>query len=464
MTLLLALACHDPDPVVPDSGTFPEPPTGETGVEPPALTASCAADPANVLRYTCQVHVSPPQPVELTVADGAGARPEQVFGSAEVASDHLVHAWFLTAQTPYQWTVTALDTGETAEGQWFTGALPAGTNAPLVTFSGSSTARKIGYLSPCTDGAYVLVADPSDGAVVWYEDVALGPFGLLGGASFTEDRTVIAVVDGGLVEVDLAGDRRLELYPGTQFPGYSHHDVFRRDGLTYALFEEVVHLDWGQYKLDGFFVFDAAGEVVGEWHLADWFLPPDDGTDDLGNVEDYSHANAIWVDAAGRVTVSFRHLSAYVVVDGDPDSPRFGAVVDSVGSTNSPVPSATALTPGALDPFDFQRQHNVHWLDETHLTLFDNRFPGLDNSRVLELELDPAAGTVVATRAWELPRQCDYQGSAWRTAAGNPLATCGPTGEGWEFDLDDATVVWSGQPQCATGLTVGVPRLVPLEW
>ncbi len=425
-----------------------------------AISATCALQPDNSLRVDCEVTVDPPQAVEVRYRRADGAGRERVRRSDAPADRHDLTLWYLSPDADHEIEVHPADGGAPFVTVVRTGALPAVADVVVQT-EGTSSAALFGSTSPCPGGAGI-VWDPATREVVWYQPFGGGPGGFLEGVSFSDEGTVLGLSAGAVTEVDLAGDRVRLLRQGLELPLRAHHDVFRRAGLTYVLFQEVLPPD--DVWIDGFYVFDAGG-LLWEWHLAD-VVPPPQPQGRFGT--DWSHANAVWADASGDVYVSFRHLSAVVKVEGDPADPAFGEIRWRLaGTADSPLGTDLSLDTGAGLP-GFEQQHNAHVLDDGTLTLFDNR-QGLERSRILDLAVDEAAGTATAVRWWDVPGElsgpghCDFQGSAWRTAAGNPVATCAPFRTGTEYDAVTGEVVWTGTLTCATGSGTYVPRFVPLE-
>lgn len=435
----------------------------DTGSPPPPPLAGHCSLSDNVLRASCTIEVDPPQPVEVVFRPEDGRLPERVHGSPEALALHQVGLHFMRPETPYRYTIRALDSGEELQGTFTTGVLPAPAAATL-SVTGVSTSPMVGMASPC--GAYGVIFN-TRGDLLWYEDLSQGTHSFLEGVSFTEDQTIIGLANGDLLEVDLRGQRGLELSLGEDFSDRIHHDVFRRDGLTYVLFQETT--DDGLYLLDGFYVFDDTGAQIAEWRLSDHHVPVPSFSPP--NPVDYSHANAIWVDAQGDVLVSLRHLSAFVKVAGL-QRVDFGALRWTMtGDPLSPMVSDFVLDDltGGLE--GFIRQHNVHVLEDGRYAMFDNRALFTERSRLLLLEVDEPGRVATITEAYDLNLHCDFQGGAWHTIAGNPMATCAPLHEAFEFAAGSASdgsapesPLWEGEVRCEQGTSPYTPRFVPLDW
>jgi hypothetical protein len=473
-SLTLVVSACSPTDANTDPGTSPidtDVTDTDTGPPPPpGLTAGCSPVYDNTLRFTCAVTVEPPQGVEVRFAPADGSGAERVHTSPAAASTHAVPLYLMRPETDYAVTVTADDPslGEIVTTVT-TGIVPLGANIAFA-HEGATVTPLVGFASPCLKGAFAVVAEPATQQIVWYQNFTESEFGFLDAASFTEDGTVLVVVGGGVVEVALDGTVLLSVEATEAMPtgptiNGMHHDVFRKSGLTYAIFRETVLVGDQNHQLDGFYVFDDTGALVAEWHLKDHFTPSDatgSGPDSIP--EDTSHANAVWVGDDGTILFSLRHLSAVLAIAGV-DRPDFGTVLWRLSGDGGEIGSDFVLTSTTTGPVSFVHQHNAHLLPDGHLTMFDNRSLLIEPSRVLDLTIDPVAGTAVIEREYVLPEHCDYQGGAWRTPAGRPLATCAPYRDAFEFDPAKNDVWdWSLEAECVDTFASHVPRFVPLDW
>ena len=456
-TLLALSACAADSPVQTD----PDPPPGATSAsEPPTLSARCAPDPSgNALRFACTVEADPPGAVSVRFEPVDGSRPARVHTGEEE-----VWMYFMAPDTAYRWEASSVDHPEVfVEGQVTTGS--PGTQAHVIaTRSGSSTAPRFLTSSPCSGGT-VLVIDP-DGTVLWYQDLSqqgVTP-AMIEVVHFTEDETVLAISSEFVVEVDWTGRTLQVLTPGFDGGTVIHHDVFRRQGHTYTLFQETLNLGGDTTYLDGFYVHDAQGDLVTTWRLIDHFTPPIP-PEGHGGVVDYSHANAIFVQEDGDVLLSFRHLSTVIEVRGDPFAPDFGEILWVLSGDPSTDALGSDFTLASIGDWPgFVHQHHAHRLPNGRISLFDNRKDVSQRSRVLEISLDEETGMAQMERVWDLGRFCAFQGASWPTATGNPLATCSPEGTAIELQADDPTeVVFEITLQCGSGSSHYIPRFVPLS-
>lgn len=468
MLLAWTLACAG------DEGTTPSPTTADTAgtdlpVEHSGTTApvavTCVEQPDNTLRRTCGVRVHPAAPVRLTWArtDGLGAVREVVDDAETV--QHTLDVVFLASEHEYAWTLTAPgDDTPLATGTFTTGPLPREARVRLTTLSGASTAPYVGMSTPCTGGGTAIVVETATSEVVWYQALADGPT-FLEGVAFTEEHTVLGIDGDSVQEVDLAGREVLRITPQDLERRRVHHDVFRRDGLTYVLYQQPLTIPAGSYMVDGFLVLRGQ-ELVATWFLGDHFTP---SVPPLTQAIDWSHANAVWADEQGNVLLSLRALSAVLSIDGRWGTPDGGEIRWVLAAPGSELVSDLTLASELGDPVDFDRQHNPWILPDGRLTMFDNR-PPPEASRIIDLRVDETARTATIERAYAIPSDapagghCDYQGSSWRTPAGRPLATCAPVRYAYEFDPDTAEVTWGVAAGCDGGSETYIPRFVPLDW
>lgn len=419
-----------------------------------AIAASCVVAEDNVLRYVCDVRVDPPGPVEVAFQPEDGGGPPRVHRSDAVVTDHTVTLWRMAPRTAYSWTATAVG-GEAREatGRFETGEAPEGARV-LGDVLGTPTFPYVLVASPCSVGAVVVVMSTA-GDVVWYHDFAERPGEVIRAASFTEDGTVLALVGERIAEVDLLGGALLNLAVGTDFAHSVHHDVFRKDARTYALFEETVEWQGYSYLLDGYYVFDADGSIGTTWRLFEHFQPPDPSD----AIFDYSHMNSLFVDDAGDVYLSMRNISALAKVSGSTGEILWRLSGDP---GRSPFGSDFTLTSAVPDVLpSFQQQHNLNLLPDGRFALFDNRIVASERSRVLVVALDGNEARI--EEAYRLPQHCPFQGSAWHTAGGNPVGGCAPSRVGFEFDAGASEPRWSMGLRCLGGGNNAVPRFVPME-
>ncbi|MBX2800717.1 MAG: aryl-sulfate sulfotransferase [Myxococcales bacterium] len=462
----LGLGCVQPEPT---GVTEPQAPTADTASPSLVVKADCLLT-ANVLRAQCTVDLAEPRGVRLTYVPEDGSLPARVVDSPELVDSHTFLLTMMKQDAPY--AVTAMVSGERAGPPWRgslrTGIAPEGAQTRLVGATGQPTLPLVGLSSACAEGAFAVVLSTS-GELVWYHDFATGTSAALDAVSFTDERTVLAIIDGGVREVDLAGEVLLDV-EGSTLGRRLHHDVFRRDGRTWVLYNALFPTEEANFLLDGFLVLDADGKVETDWFLGDHHTP-DAGAGTGLVLDDYSHANSVWADASHDVLLSLRHQSAVLKVAGSGE--RTGEVLwRLVGHPNSAFEGDFVLDDQTGGHDTFAQQHNAHLLPDGRLAIFDNRFGSPQSSRVVVMDLDEAGGVARIEEAYDLSQSCPFQGSAYHTATGNPLAGCAGARQVTELaagvlngTTEPEPPLWSARADCDSDQHQFVPRFFPLdEW
>ncbi len=456
LCLLTALAACTPSD---DSATPGGTPTGTPGTEV-QMTVSCAVQEANRLRYDCEIASTTPGAIDVSWQAEGG--PLRQLSTETTGTEH--HITLYAMKSGRELTVH-FDGPDGRKTRKITpDPIPSFIQSDIEIEGQGSTPVLLSL--PCIEGQALAIIDV-DGEVLWYQMYELeGPRGPVdGGYEFTRDGTVLAAFGPTITEITLAGEEVGRWTAGTDFPDAPlHHDVHRgANGLTYALFaEEVAEAD-GSYVMDGVFVFDGP-DLVATWHLAD-HIQASGGTGGIGfwngvfpGATDYSHGNSVVVDADGSMYLSLRWLSAGLRIDGDPDSPTFGAIDwQLVGDPASPLVGDFTLSSAVGGPADFIGQHHVNPTPDGRLALFDNRKTG--SSRGLILELDEGLGTAEIQESWDIGWICSAQGANHVLPNGNALLTCATSGLVAEYAPGLPDPVWSLNLTC--GVFTMVPRGVP---
>lgn len=177
--------------------------------------------------------------------------------------------------------------------------------------------------------------------------------------------------------MDLSG---VELFPPGDAPGSSNAVV--RSGVIQEL--------------------DANEQLVWEWHLADHidFMEVDPARLNNPNNVDWSHSNALELDADGNILLSNRHFNSIIKVNRNN-----GEIMWSLGGASNDF--GFGGDPG------FWGQHDIRRLPNGHITLFDNGLADTHPCRAVEYALDETAMT--ATAVWS----GSYGGAAWSRAMGS---------------------------------------------
>jgi hypothetical protein len=433
---------------------------------PDLVAATCAPDPANGLRAICTATLDSPGDIAVSLTSGEIAPVLRQTSSSATAQSLVV--WGLTKDADWDWTISVVEHPASAtSGVLHSGDVPStiGPMTVAVTSTGAHGDEPIVFNYGCLGLQESLVAIDRDGNVRWYQELPgtqgepLVPASVRG-LNVTADQTVLAVLDrSGLAEFTIDGQMPLYLQQGVAFEQPVHHDVNRWNGYTYALFSEEVEVDGVEYVMDGFYVFDSAGAQVAEWHEKDHVTPAEGGFagglywgDIYPGAVDWAHTNALAIEPDGHVTVSLRFQNALLHVDGDPQSPDFGAlewilvgdVPDSTLVSTIPVTSSTGI-----DDLGFAQQHDLAAVGDGVFTLWDNGVDPEAGSRAMKMTF--AYGQMDIVQDWLPGAFCPGQGSATVLPNGDALVDCAPADTFIEV-APDGTAVWSARLGCETGL------------
>ena len=180
---------------------------------------------------------------------------------------------------------------------------------------------------------------------------------------------------------------------------------------------------------------DSHGRVLFQWNAFDHLSITDiDPSVPFNRPRiDWTHANAVDVDADGNYLVSFRHLSEVTKIDA-----RTGAVIWRLGGVRNQF-----LFIG--DTLKFSLQHGVRRLANGNVILFDNgNGHNPQFSRAIEYHLDETNYT--ATAVWTYRPAPDVfsfaLGLAQRLGNGNTLVTFGTPGTVHEVS-PTSNLVWT---------------------
>jgi hypothetical protein len=448
---------EDPVPGVVGTADTAAPPTGDTGdtVPPATLTATCAPTD-NALRFDCTVTVEPPQPVQIRFAPQDGSGPERIHVSDVEAAEHDIGLYLMRPQTSFVWTAETLTaassrataTDATVPDLVVTDPLPAFLDGAHLAVTGAASVPYVGTHHPCDASATVVVFDTVTGDIVWYDTLdGGGTLGFFDMFQFTEDHTILGETGPSVVEVDLRGRELLDLRRNVDYDEYFHHDLFKRNGHIYAIYQ-----DGGTPTLDGLIVFDAVtGVVVADWAARDSLDIPSDATGD------WMHTNTVWVDEGGDIYLSSWTQDSILKIAGDWTQPDFGTqqwALAGLGSAGFGSDFETDYTPVPDD--GFRDQHNVSFTPDGKLLMLDNA-----HGRGLQMTLDEVA--MRARAKAEFPTNdwvCGPQGTAQAVTSGNVFVGCsGP--ELLEYDTAGIQV-WSADAGCDSGRP-SVVRWYPLE-
>jgi len=446
-TALLLFACSgsssdgpsDAPPTEPTADTGATGPTGDT-----AATVDGLCSPTDhALRFTC--------PAVGLVRWWPEGEPER---ERSTTADGEALLWGMPAGVT---TIVELPDGRRTRID--PGLLPVRIRSMSTTVSGTSTTRGVAVPNPC-EGRDLLLLDDL-GRVVWYQEFE-APVAAI---TITPDDTFLVLIGGGrVIELDVEGEALLNV---AGFDRPLHHDLTRDDlGYTYVLNAAAVPYKGVEYVVDGLFVLDPAGQIVGQWDLRDHLDPAVLDPASRGyywaaqfpDAVDFSHGNSVEASPDGGITLSFRWMHGAMHIVGDPTAPDFGEVEWVLGAPFGDMTSDFALV--GDDP-DFVGQHHVSVDDQGRVWLFDNALDDVP-SRGMRFELD--GSDAVVDRTWTLDRHCAIQGSTYPTSDDGALLTCSQAGQVREFGPDDTSPRWSLDLACDAGPRALLNRAVPVDF
>ncbi len=415
MLLAVALACGRPDP---------DPPPAT-----PSLQASCASDPEDPTRATCQVALDAPGHAEVELTDGT----ETVrFTTDAPGRAHAIPIWGLHADRAWSWVARAGP--DSASGAFTPGSLPDALAVEVAATGGSGSTLR-GVIGPidCGGGGFATVLD-GRGRVRWYADTHRDDLDMV---QFTEASTVLLVADkAAVIELDLLGNVWLNR---DDYGLPVHHDVFRRGDAIYTLLADAYPEANGETYVEEIVVkLDLGGNEIWRWdehdHLDATRARPGGGEFwawRFPGATDAWHTNALYPTDDEHVLLSLKRESSILRIAEADGSIAWTLAGDGVGRS---LGSDFAFA-GSGDP-TFGDEHHVALVPGGNLTVFDNR-----KARGLALSLDETAGTASFVADWPLDLVCGIQSSIFPMGDGHWLATCAPGHEIAEFDDNGAEVL-----------------------
>ncbi len=430
------------------------------------FSVRCALAPDNVLRASCAATFPSAQTLAVTLSLGTEA--PIAFTAEGPATDAVLPVWGLSPDQTWRWEASSVeDPSLFAEGTLTTPPLP-GTLAGLIVAvdeGGAHGDEQVLFNYGCQSFAEALVVIDRMGRVRWYQEPSALPITpaptSFRSLNVTPEGDVLALVErDSVVRWKFDGTVPLLLTRNVDFDAPLHHEVTRKNGLTYFLFAESVIVEGTAFVADGFYVFDDLGNQLGAWHMADSILPVEGGaagggywTEDFPGAVDWSHSNALAVDDDLTVTVSLRFQDALIRVVGDPAAVDFGRVEwIVVGDDDSALTTTVPYTSTAgIAEIGFADQHHVRSGGPGELTLWDNHDDPAAGSRAMRFVATDTSLDLV--EEWPVGSFCPGQGSATVLSSGNVLVDCAPNDTLAEVSPAGETV-WSAQMSCGLGLMI----------
>ena len=431
---LTALACAD-------GGTNPSPCNAPT-----VVSTHVAPSASNVLSAFATARVQNADSVIVRY----GVRPaiDSATPGVRVSGDSVVGPIFgLRASTTYLAHAVAFNGCGATVGDavsFDTGTLPG----DLPTYSASGSSPSPGYVVIAA-GTYGIVID-NTGRVVWYHRFPAGPglnFQAQPNGRFVARPPTVAGQEGVWIELgaDGATTRTFGCTRGLQ---PRMHDVFvERDGSYWMMCDEVRTVDLSrqgassQASVLGTAIQHraATGALLWEWSPFDHLevdLDVLDPSDKAGPAINWTHGNALDLDNAGSLFVSFRNLSEIVRIEL-----ASGKVVGHLGGAMNTFRVLDGDTP------PFARQHGLRVNGDT-ITLLDNlgNVGGSRAERYVMSDVGRAARLVSALRS-PAGIVAPLGGTTQSLAGGRTLVSYG-SGSGVEEYDSAGNVVWrlTGNP------------------
>lgn len=410
---------------------------------PTIASSSAVVNPANVLSSI--VSVATVSADSVAVRWGlAGATLDSVTPAfVPVANSVVVPVLGLRPSTSYAAQVVAYNSCGTTSGVTHpvnTGALPS--DIPVYTASGADPSP--GYVVFAA-GTYGLVID-NTGRVVWYHQFPDGPglnFETQPNGRFAARPPSSSTTAGtGWVELDPLGTVRRTLGCAKGLTARVHDLMAQPDGSYWILCDETRVLDLSSVggaadaRVMGTVVqhVGANNQLLFEWTPFDHFAIDESviAENQPGTpVLNWTHGNALDIDADGNLLVSFRNLHEVTKINT-----TTGAVIWRMGGEDNEFTFEPAAGTG------FNGQHGVRAIGNSRLVLLDNLGDQTD-SRAERYEFDEAQRTVRLTASYaSSPAIVGRLGGSTQTLpGGRTLVSFGNGGRVEEYD-GSGNVVW----------------------
>jgi hypothetical protein len=358
--LFLGLGCGTENAIAP----APPPP-------PEIVTFGVAGNPENVLSAVVTVRVRLADSV--AVRYGPGLTTDSVTPVVLPTGDSaVVPILGLLPATTYALRVVAYG----AEGQavfgtsytFTTDTLPG--DLPRYVAGGSDPAP--GFVAFAT-GRYAVVID-NTGRVVWYrrfpDGLGLNFEAQPTGRYYAHPPTPIQTDVEPWLEIDPLGNVVRTFGCAGGLPSRFHDLIAQADGSYWIMCDETRTMDLSNLggvvdaKVMGTSVqhVSTAGVLLFDWNPFDHFQITDlDSASRAGANVNWTHGNALDLDADGNLLISFRSLSEVTKIDT-----RSGAVVWRMGGLRNQFTFLDAPTPG------FAHQHGLRVTGPGRIALLDN--------------------------------------------------------------------------------------------
>ena len=347
-----------------DDGVTPAP-------SPPEIVASTiTGNPNNVLSAVVTARVRFADSVAVRYGLAGGPLDSATPAVTPVVDSALVPVLGLLPDTGYILAVVAYGEGQmVAETLVFhTATLPS--DLPPYVAGGSDPSP--GYVLFAA-GRYGLVID-NTGRVVWYrrfpEGVGLNFEAQPTGRYYAHPPTPSQTDVEPWLEIDPLGNVARTFGCAGGLPSRFHDLIAQVDGSYWIMCDETRTMDLSSLggavdaKVMGTVVqqVSASGALLFQWSPFDHFEITDlESSSRAGQSVNWTHGNALDLDADGNLIVSFRSLSEVTKIDT-----RTGALVWRMGGLRNQFTFQDAPTPG------FARQHGLRVTGPGRIVLLDN--------------------------------------------------------------------------------------------
>ena len=414
-----------------------EDPTGRA-TAPHIDGATIAANPNNVLSVVITATARD--------ADSVAVRFGRTNQTSAVDTTPAVPVVNQTATVPvlgllpaadYSFRVMAFGPGGTAVTEpleFTTGALPP----DLPTFAASGSDPAPGFVT-LASGKYALAID-NNGRVVWYRyfpnGAGLNLMAQQNGHYVLRPPTPEAGDIEPWVELDALGNITRTLGCAYGLQPRLHDLILKSSGDYWILCDEVRTMDLtaeggvAAARVTGTVIqhIGPAGEVLFHWSPFDHFAITDlDAADRTGATVNWTHGNALDLDADGNLIVSFRSLGEITSIDVHTGAVRWrmGGLRNEFTFLDTPIPA-------------FARQHGLRALRRGEIVLLDN-MGNPTESRVERYLVDETTRTARLAQSYgSTPGvMTEIGGSVQPLPTGRTLVSFGTAGRVEEYDSSD---------------------------
>ncbi len=409
----------------------------------PAIVASTVSpNPFNVLSATVDVQLRKADSVKVQIHAGGDARSADTDAPAVPTSGDSATVPVLGLRPTQRYILRPVAyrgvrsvVGDSIE--FTTGALPV----DLPAFMASGSDPSPGYVVLAA-GRYGLVIDNA-GRVVWYRAFPDGPglnFMAAGGHYAARPMTPSTTDVDPWIELDAMGGATRTFGCALNLEPRFHDWIRDGDGGYWIMCDETRTMDLtaqgGQAgaQVTGTVVqhISGSGSLLFQWSAFDHFAITDlDLADRLGPSVNWTHGNAIALDADGNLLVSFRSLSEITKI-----STTTGAVLWRMGGR------ANQFTFEGISSPAFVGQHGLRVTGPGTILFVDNRGEAT-GSRVERYQLDELAHSArLVGSDSSVPAVVGVLGgNVQQLAGGRVLASLGSGRKVEEYDASGA-VVW----------------------